>query len=169
MNRKIEDYEPIVGKRRINELKLLADKLKGKTIQNINSTAVGGGVAEILSRVVPLLNDLGVDTNWDVIKGNLDFFQVTKKMHNSLHGTKEKFGRKQINIFNEMSKMNIDHMPIYGDIVFVHDPQPIALIEKKKSVDAKWIWRCHVDVSKPVKKVWKFLERYIEKYDASVF
>lgn len=169
MERRIEDYIPIVGKDRIDELKLLAQKLKGKTIQNINSTAVGGGVAEILSKLVPLLNGLGVDTKWDVIKGGTDFFKVTKKIHNALHGTKERITRANIKTFLETSQSNINQMSFYGDIIFVHDPQPIVLIEKKRQLKSRWIWRCHVDVSHPVKRVWKFLKRYVEKYDATVF
>lgn len=166
---KIDSYGPIVGKEKIEELKLIAEKLKGKTVQNINSTAVGGGVAEILSRVVPLLNDLGVKTKWDVIKGNAEFFQVTKKIHNALHGKKQALTRKNINAFLETSQLNIDQMELYGDIMFIHDPQPIALIKRKKDMDAKWIWRCHVDVSHPLATVWNFLSKFVEKYDSSVF
>ncbi len=169
MERRIEDYIPIVGKDSIDELRLLAEKLKGKTIQNINSTAVGGGVAEILSRVVPLLNSLAVDTKWDVIKGGTEFFQVTKKIHNALHGRRERITKKNIRQFLETSQVNIKETSIYGDIVFVHDPQPIALIEKRNQVSAKWIWRCHVDVSHPVRAVWKFLKGFVERYNASVF
>ena len=169
MTRKIEDYIPIVGKRRVDELKLISEKLSGKTIQNINSTAVGGGVAEILSKIVPLLNSMGVHMKWDVIKGDTSFFQVTKKIHNALHGKKDNLTRNNIKTFNETSQTNIDNMLLYGDIIFVHDPQPIALIQNKKKVDAKWIWRCHVDVSQPNKSVWGFLAKYIEKYDATVF
>ncbi|MDB4349704.1 glycosyltransferase [Omnitrophica bacterium] len=167
--RRIEDYIPIVGRDRIEELKLVSQKLKGKVIQNINSTAVGGGVAEILSRVVPLLNDLGVDAKWDVIKGDMGFFQVTKKIHNALHGTKVKLTRENIKKYRQISQLNIDQMSLYGDIIFVHDPQPIALIEKKGKLSSKWIWRCHVDVSRPVESVWRFLNKYIERYDSTVF
>jgi len=170
MHKNIKDYEPIVGKSTIEELKLLSEKLKGKTIQNINSTAVGGGVAEILSRAVPLLKELGVDARWDVIKGEDAFFRVTKKVHNALHGRKENITRANYKTFLETSDFNIKNMDLYGDIVFVHDPQPIALIQRKKANDGKkWIWRCHVDVSHPVASVWNFLRKYIEKYDASVF
>ena len=169
MKKRIEDYAPIVGKDIVEELKLIAEKLKGKTIQNVNSTAVGGGVAEILSRIVPLLNNMGVDAKWDVIKGGTEFFQVTKKIHNALHGKNDKLTRKNVKAFLETSAENIKGMAIYGDIVFIHDPQPIALIEKKSQVKAKWIWRCHVDVSSPLASVWRFLERYIERYDSTVF
>jgi len=164
---KIEEYIPIVGQSVIDDLRLLADCLKGKVIQHINSTSVGGGVAEILTRMAPLLRDLGVDAKWDLIKGGEQFFEVTKKFHNALHGRDEGITARDFDIFMETSRKNIDEVNIYGDIVFIHDPQPIALIEKKAG--NKWIWRCHVDVSDPDEKVWGFLMDFIVKYDAAVF
>lgn len=164
---KIEKYAPIVGQAVIDDLQLLAEKLKGKTVQHINSTAVGGGVAEILSRMVPLLKELGVESRWDVIKGGEQFFSVTKKFHNALHGRKDEISEKDFDIFWETSQKNIEEMDICGDIVFVHDPQPIALI--KKRTQNKWIWRCHIDVSDPNEKVWHFLNSFIIHYDAAVF
>lgn len=164
---KLEEYIPIVGEPVIDELKLLAQKLHGKIIQNINSTAVGGGVAEILSRAIPLLKELGVDARWDVIKGGKQFFEVTKKFHNVLHGNPEEINQYDFDVFMKTSRENIADMNICGDILFVHDPQPIALIEKKAA--NKWIWRCHIDVSNPDRKVWEFLKNFIAKYDASVF
>lgn len=164
---KIEDYIPIVGRSIIDDLRLLGEKLQGRVIQNINSTSVGGGVAEILNRMVPLLKDLGVDARWDLIKGGEQFFEVTKKFHNALHGKKEEIHKRDFDIFLEVSQKNIEELNTYGDIVFIHDPQPIALIKKKAS--NKWIWRCHVDVSNPGKHVWKFLMNFITDYDAVVF
>jgi len=163
----IEEYIPIVGQPTIDDLKLLAEKLKGKVIQHINSTAVGGGVAEILSRMVPLLRELGVDTVWDVMKGGGQFFEVTKKFHNALHGKPEEITHRDFDIFLETSRKNIEALDIRGDIVFVHDPQPIALIKKRSG--NKWIWRCHIDVSNPNQRVWKFLENFIARYDSAVF
>lgn len=163
----INDYAPIVGTSTIDDLKLLADSLKGKIIQNINSTAVGGGVAEILNRMIPLLGDLGVDARWDVIKGGDQFFQVTKKFHNALHGREEDVSEHDLEIFMETTEQNISSMPIYGDVVFIHDPQPIGLIKKKEK--NKWLWRCHIDVSKPHKIVWDFLMEFIPLYDSAVF
>lgn len=164
---KINEYTSIVGQSIIDDLKLLAEKLKGKTVQHVNSTAVGGGVAEILNRMVPLLNELGVITKWDIIKGGEQFFEVTKKFHNALHGRNEEIKQRDFDVFMETSQRNIEELDTCGDIVFVHDPQPIALVGKKK--DNKWIWRCHVDVSNPNQKVWKFLLDFIAEYDASVF
>jgi trehalose synthase len=164
---KLEEYISIVGQSVVDDLRLLAQKLKGKVIQNINSTPVGGGVAEILNHMVPLLKELGVDARWDVIKGGMQFFEVTKKFHNALHGRSEDLKQSDLDIFMETSEKNIQEVDTYGDIVFVHDPQPIALVKKRS--DNKWIWRCHVDVSEPDKMVWNFLMEFIVKYDAAVF
>ncbi len=164
---KLEEYIPIVGQSTIDDLKLLAERLRGKLVQHINSTPVGGGVAEILSCMVPLLRELGVNTRWDVIKGGEQFFEVTKKFHNALHGRKEEITHRDFDIFMNTSNENIKEVDTSGDIIFVHDPQPIALIEKKSK--NKWIWRCHIDVSDSNQKVWKFLMNFILNYDSAVF
>ncbi|MDI6804265.1 MAG: glycosyltransferase [Bacteroidota bacterium] len=164
----IRDYEPVVGADVTDELELFASRLSGKVIQNINSTAVGGGVAEILIRMIPLLKDIGVDARWDVIKGDEKFFQITKKMHNALHGSKVNFSSEEIDIFIETNKTNAANMDLIGDIMFIHDPQPIGLVEKKVK-DQKWIWRCHIDFSRPDEFTWNFLKNYIEKYNISIF
>ena len=164
---KLDEYIPIVGQSVVDDLRLLAQRLEGKIIQHINSTSVGGGVAEILNRMVPLLKELGIDSRWDVIKGGEQFFEVTKKFHNALHGRVEEITQRDFDIFMETSQKNIEEVNTYGEIVFVHDPQPIALIRKKSN--NKWIWRCHVDVSNPNQKVWKFLMDFIVNYDSAVF
>lgn len=167
---KLADYREIVGKNAIDELKLLADRLRGKVIQHINSTARGGGVAEILQRAVPLLQELGLDVRWDVIKGEERFFQVTKKFHNALQGRKEEISEEMFRIYLETNERNSGSIDFCGDIVFVHDPQPAALVKKRKEVSAsKWIWRCHIDVSDPDLRVWDFLRQFVEEYDTSVF
>jgi trehalose synthase len=163
----INDYIPIVGQSIIDDLRLLAERLKGKVIQHVNSTSVGGGVAEILNRMVPLLGELGVDSRWDLIKGGSQFFDVTKKFHNALHGRPEDITDHDLKIFMETTEANLELMNTYGDIVFIHDPQPIGLIKKKSG--NKWLWRCHIDVSHPHKKVWDFLMSFIPSYDAAVF
>jgi len=164
---RLEDYVPIVGQNVIDDLRLLAGKLENKLIRHINSTSVGGGVAEILSRMIPLFQDLGVDCRWDVIKGGEAFFNVTKKFHNALHGKPEDLVQEDFDIFLETSEQNLGQMDLSGDILFIHDPQPVALIQKK--TDNKWIWRCHVDVSDPVPEVWNFISGFLNRYDAAVF
>jgi trehalose synthase len=166
---KLEEYAPIVDRNIIDELYLLAEKLKGRVIQNINSTAVGGGVAEILNRMLPLMRDLGVDFRWDLIKGDEKFFVITKKFHNALHGVEEEISDEEISYFLEINQKNAQEIFFSGDIVFIHDPQPIALIEKKHELPNKWLWRCHIDFSKPIPALWNFLRPFIERYDAAVF
>lgn len=166
---KLEDYEPLVGPQVIEELKALAKNLEGKRVLHVNSTAVGGGVAEILNRMVPLLGELGVHTRWDVIKGGEAFYVVTKKMHNALHGNEQNFIEKDFEVFFDVQEENLKWMQLDEDIVFIHDPQPIGLVKRKKDLGNKWIWRCHVDVSSPQPSVWNFLRTFVEQYDKSVF
>jgi len=165
----LRDYERYVGREVIEELELVAGRLSGVVVQNINSTAVGGGVAEILMRMVPLLHDLGVNAQWDVIKGGERFFEVTKKMHNALHGEHVEFSKEEIDLFVETNEMNARDMNLHGDIMFIHDPQPCGLVRRKKDLGRKWIWRCHIDFSHPDPFTWRFLKEYIEQYDVSVF
>lgn len=165
----LSDYEAIAGRSAVEELRLLSARLSGKVIQNVNSTFSGGGVAEILSRMMPLLEQLGVDARWNVIKGSEPFFHVTKKFHNALHGRKDRITKEDFALFREITQKNMKKMRLDGDIIFIHDPQPVGLIGKKKERDKKWIWRCHIDLSHPTKKVWDFLKPFVVKYDAAVF
>ena len=166
---RLQDYEPIVGRSCLEELRMLSEKFSGKIVQIINSTFIGGGVAEILEHMVPLLNQLGVDVRWNVINGSDEFFEVTKKFHNALHGKREKVSTRDFDLFSEVTELNLKEMSFYGDILFIHDPQPAGLIAKKKEIGRKWLWRCHIDVSSPDKKVWSFLRRFVVDYDAAVF
>jgi trehalose synthase len=165
----IKDYTDIVGQSVIDELSFLSKHLQGKRIQNINSTAVGGGVAEILTRMLPLLHELGVDARWDVIRGDERFFAITKKMHNALHGVSEAISDEDLEYFLEVNDRNMAEMDLDHDIHFIHDPQPIALIRRKLKVGGKWLWRCHIDFTDPDPKAWEFLRNFIEMYDAAVF
>jgi len=167
--RKIDEYRKIVGDEVIDELYMLAEKLKHVSIQNINSTSYGGGVAEMLSAIVPLMQDLGLKVRWDVIWGDKKFFEITKKIHNGLHGVDVVLTKEELEYFIEINEKNEKLLSKTQDIVFIHDPQPIALVRKKRKLKNKWIWRCHVDFSTPKKDIWLFLKNFIEKYDASVF
>ncbi len=119
--------------------------------------------------MLPLLEELGVDARWNTIKGSPEFFQVTKKFHNTLHGRGEDISAADFALFLEVSQQNIREMELYGDIIFVHDPQPVTMVSRKKEIGRNWIWRCHIDVSQPNQKVWSFLEPFIVQYDAAVF
>jgi trehalose synthase len=162
-------YEPIVGSSTIDELRALSRRLEGKRVLMVNSTRVGGGVAEILNRMVPLFNELNIDVRWDVIEGNDPYYRVTKKFHNALHGKAEAFTPEMFDLFLEVGRANAKRMQIDHDIVFIHDPQPITLVDERAKRSARWLWRCHIDVSQPDQQVWGFLKPFILKYDAAVY
>ncbi len=165
----VKDYTEIVGKSVIDELYSIGEKAGSIRVQNVNSTAVGGGVAEILTRLVPMMNELGVQSKWDVIKGGDKFFSVTKKVHNALHGVPETFTDEDWAHFMEVNRENARAMDFDSDVVFIHDPQPIGLVEERSHLDSKWVWRCHIDFSEPRESVWLFLKDFIERFDGAIF
>ena len=169
MNTTLDDYRGVVGPEVVDELLRLAERVKHRRLQHINSTAVGGGVAELLTRLVPLFRELGVDTTWDVIKGDDAFFAVTKALHNALHGGDETITADMLEVYREATQMNLDDLGPVGDFVVIHDPQPAGLIARRNESGGHWLWRCHIDVSTPAPDVWGFLRPYVEEYDASVF
>ncbi|MGB9613605.1 MAG: glycosyltransferase [Candidatus Margulisiibacteriota bacterium] len=166
---KIEDYAKIIRPQNFDEILLLAEKVAGKKVKMVNSTAVGGGVAEILSRVVPLFNELGIKTSWEVIKGSGEFFGVTKSFHNALHGSKVEISERFYDLYQETIAANLSQMNFEEDVIVIHDPQPAGLIAAKEKSQGKWVWRCHIDTSHPQPEVWNFLKSFIVKYDASIF
>lgn len=165
----LADYEDVVGTDVVDELRVLATHVRGRRLKNINSTAVGGGVAEILTRMVPLLRELEVDASWDVMKGDESFFAVTKAFHNALHGKRETITDEMLDCYRWTMEVNLRQMDFDSDVFMVHDPQPAGLIIRKSEIGRRWVWRCHIDVSTPDAQVWEFLAPYVDQYDASLF
>ena len=165
----LDAYRDVVGAAEIDELRVLASKLKGKTVKMVNSTAVGGGVAEMLTQLVPLLNELEVKATWEVITGANDFFEVTKAFHNALQGSDYKLTQAAREIYLAYNEQNRDRMQFTEDVVVIHDPQPAALIQSRQDSAHRWVWRCHIDLSNPNPDVWNFLRPFIERYDAAIF
>jgi trehalose synthase len=166
---RLDDYKSIVGEAEIDELKYLARELRGKKVKMVNSTAVGGGVAEMLNQLVPLLRELEVQTHWDVITGGNDFFEVTKAFHNALQGSDYNLTQHARDIFLMHNEQNRNRIEFSEDFIVIHDPQPAALIRARKESHQRWIWRCHIDLSSPNPDVWGFLRPFIEQYDATIF
>jgi trehalose synthase len=165
----LSDYVPIVGQGNIDQLQRLADRLSGRRFININSTKAGGGVAEILHRMVPLVSQLGLDVRWEVIQGDQPFFEITKAMHNALQGMKVPFTPAMMSYYREVVTRNARRFDWEVDYVVVHDPQPAYLINLIRERGRHWIWRCHIDVSRPNLRVWRFLQDIVRQFDASVF
>jgi trehalose synthase len=160
----------LLGASEVAELHALARPLEGSRVDMVNSTFVGGGVAEILTRLLPLMRGVGLEARWHVMAGDLEFFEVTKAFHNALHGASHEFRPKDFEIFLEYSERNRELVPQEGEFVVIHDPQPAALIEYRQKQDKRpWIWRCHIDLSHPSREVWSFLERYVGRYAGAIF
>jgi trehalose synthase len=166
---RLEDYAAIIGMPELDEIRFLARQLKGKTVKMVNSTALGGGVAEILNRLVPLLNELEVPTKWEVITGGNDFYEITKGFHNALHGGDYNLTKQIEDIFLSYNEQNRQRMQFAEDLFVIHDPQPAALVRSKAEGHGRWIWRCHIDLSNPHPGVWDFLKPLVEQYDATIF
>lgn len=168
----LDGYAPVAGADVIDQLRQLSDPLRGLRVVHVNSTRVGGGVAEILAKLVPLKRELGIDATWEVIEGDGDFFGTTKSMHNALQGDAVTISRKQLDAYEAVNARNAASLrsKLEGaDVVFVHDPQPAPLLNLIPRRAGKWVWRCHIDVSRPHRPVWNYLRGFVARYDASVF
>ncbi len=168
----LEQYAAVVGEDVIDHLRQLAAPLKGLKVVHVNSTREGGGVAEILHKMVPLKQALGLDVSWEVITGESEFYQCTKRIHNALQGQQVGLSDSLLEVYERTNAENAERLrPTLkdADIVFIHDPQPTPLIEFFPKRKGKWVCRCHIDISKPQRKVWKYLRRWVGSYDASIF
>lgn len=179
--RRLQDYEGPVPPSVLEELQRLGERLQGVKILHINSTRIGGGVAEILTSLVPLSSDVGPETRWAVIEGPPEFFEVTKTFHNALQGEPAVVTPEQLELWqrvNEKNARTLREALEWADVVFVHDYQPLALVEHRQPPKAQlWIWRCHIELvfkaisrlAGPQPSVWELLQPYVERFDAAVF
>jgi trehalose synthase len=168
-SKSLADYVTIANRGLMDQLRALAEPLAGKRVLHLSATAFGGGVAEILYTLVPLMRDAGLETEWRVIYGQDDFFDVTKAIHNALQGGPRSLTEDEKEIFRRYNRENADALEGEFDFVIVHDPQPAAVIEHAKDIGRRWIWRCHIDLSTPNTDVLDFLLPWLRSYDATVF
>ena len=168
----IASYRDVVGTEEIAVLEQLASRLQGRRVVHVNSTKEGGGVAEILQRLVPLQRELGIDAHWDIVDGPPEFYQATKTIHNTLQGAKGNLAGKYRDVFENTGRRNGEKLRDIledADFVFIHDPQPAPLIAHCPGRQGRWIWRCHIDLSSPNRAIWRYLHPWVKAYDASVF
>ena len=168
----LESYVPIVGEDVIDQLRQLASDLEGMRVIHVNSTRLGGGVAEILSTLIPLENELGLQVGWETVGGDIDFYECTKRFHNALQGAQVAVPDSLVEAYERTNATNAERLRDCleeADIVFIHDPQPLPLINFCPNRRGKWIWRCHIDVSHPYRRVWRYLRNYVINYDYSIF
>ncbi|HEY3933101.1 MAG TPA: glycosyltransferase [Gemmatimonadales bacterium] len=166
----LERYEEVVGHQAVLHLRQLADRLQGKRVVHVNSTRTGGGVAEILGWMIPLLNELGLQARWEVISGPPDFSRITKAFHNGIQGMPVTITPADLALHRDVCRDNARRLDLSADVVFVHDPQPIYLPEYAPAdTAARWVWRCHIDASHPDPTIWQHLEGALPRYDATIF
>ena len=168
----LSQYEEVVGPNVLDQLRQLAAPLQGARVVHVNSTRLGGGVAEILEKLVPCMRELDLDASWEVIDGTPDFFQITKSMHNALQGNPVGISEVRAHLFEEVNRHNAERLGEVlhdADYVFIHDPQPSPLVDIVEGRRGRWIWRCHIDLSHPYRPVWNYLRRFVAQYDASIF
>jgi len=163
----VEDYEQFVGAEMVERVREKARPLQGLHVTHVNSTYYGGGVAELLSPLTLLMNSVGIKTGWRVIQGSPDFFSITKKVHNALQGGKINLSDRKMQIYEEIIYENVIRNHLDHDMVIMHDPQPIAMVNHYKK-KGPWIWRCHIDLSSPNKQLWRYLVPFVERYDAVI-
>lgn len=170
--RSLNEYSRIVGEDVINQINQLACELKGAKVVHVNSTREGGGVAEILHWLIPLKEQLGLNVSWEVIKGEQAFYECTKSFHNALQGNRVQIPESLLRVFEETNRHNVEELREKlesADFVFIHDPQPAPFLKYCPQRKGKWIWRCHIDVSRPYRPVWKYLRNSVVGYDASIW
>lgn len=167
-NKSLAEYAPIVGEDEIQAIASLADHVGGAKVVHVNATRFGGGVAEILQSLIPLANSAGVKAVWETIEGDPEFFGITKAIHNALQGDQEQqLSKTMFAHYLETSRKNAEDIDLDGEVIVIHDPQPLPLISARRG--GKWVWRCHIDTSTPNKTVWEPLRDFVGKYDLSVF
>jgi trehalose synthase len=163
------DYATIVSRGLMDEIRRLAEPLAGKRVAHISATAFGGGVAEINYALVPLMKDAGLDVEWRIIAGGDEFFAVTKTIHNALQGDSKGLTKTQEEVFRRYQALNAEELENDYDFVIVHDPQPVGMIDHFPNSSARWIWRCHIDLSEPNQEVLAFLLPWLGRYDGAIF
>jgi trehalose synthase len=164
-----EGYRPIVGPETLRVLEGVVRRLKGRRLVMVNSTAAGGGVAEILHRLVRLLNEMGLPTEWEVMPGDARFYGITKAIHNALHGAPATITPSDWDHFMEVSRAGARQLALDGDLIMIHDPQPVALESLRRRPGQTWVWRCHIDLSTATREVLEVIESHVKGYDAAVF
>jgi len=163
-------YRDIAPDATLDEVERCAESLRGARVLHLNATAYGGGVSELLRSIVPLLNDLGLVAEWQVISGDNAFFNATKAMHNALQGAERGPGEAERSAYLANAERNAELLGDQRyDFVFVHDPQPAPLLALRGKGDARWVWRCHIDTSQPHAATWEFLSQFLADYDAAIF
>lgn len=167
MAHELDEYRDVAPKGTIDFLYRLSESVTGRHFLHVNAVRYGGGMAEILRRLIPILNSLGVVARWEVLTGDQQFLDISRRLVHALQGREQELSEPMQQAYLKINRRNAEALNLDADLVMVHDPQPAALIEHRKG--GKWIWRCHLDVAQPQRRVWSFVRRFVLRYDAAIF
>jgi trehalose synthase len=163
----LEEYRDVAPKGTVDFLNRLSESVVGRHFVHVSAVRYGGGAAEMLRRLIPILSSLGVVARWEVLAADQQFLAVNRRLVNALQGEDLELSESMQQAYLETNRRNAESLSLEGDLVMIHDPQPAALIDHRK--DGKWIWRCHLDLSEPQRRVWSFIRRFVIRYDAAIF
>jgi trehalose synthase len=164
----LDDYRSVSPRGAVDILRRMSERLRGRQLVQVNASRVTGGVAEILQRHIPLLQELGIDARWEVIEGGEGFEAASLAFYNTLQGEEQRVTEEMIQEYMATNRANAQRLLLEGDVVVIHDPQPAPLVDFRPQ-EGKWVWRCHLDIARPQRKAWAFLRQFVVKYDAAVF
>jgi len=163
----LDEYRDVAPKGTVDFLYRLSESVAGRQFLHVSAVRYGGGAAEGLRRLIPILNGLGVVARWEVLAADQEVISVNRRLLNALQGQEQELSEPMQHAYLESSRRNAESLGLEGDLVMIHDPQPAALIEHRK--EGKWIWRCHLDLSQPQRRAWSFIRRFVVRYDAAIF
>ena len=167
MAQELDEYRDYAPKGTVEFLYRLSELVVGRSFLHVNAVRYGGGMAEILRRLVPMMKALGVDARWEVLAGDQEFFRISKQLASALQGQEETLTEQLEQIYLKITQRNAQSLNLDADLVMIHDPPPVALIEHRKG--GTWIWRCYLDLARPQQRSWSFLRRFVVRYDAAIF
>jgi trehalose synthase len=167
MAQQLDEYRDVAPKGTIDFLYRLSESVGGRHFTHVSAVRYGGGTAEVLRQLIPILNGLGVVARWEVLAGDQEFLDVSRRLVNGLQGQEHELSESMQQAYLQTNRRNAERLNLDADVVMVHDPQPAALIEQRKG--GKWIWRCHLDLAQPQRRVWSFIRRFVLRYDAAIF
>jgi trehalose synthase len=167
MNTALDEYREVSPKGTVDFLYRLSDLVKGKSFLHVNAVRYGGGMSEVLRRLVPMMTALGVDARWEVIAGTQEYFSVVNRLTGALQGRDEHLTEEMYQTYREINARNAKTLNLEADVVMIYDHQPAGMVEYRAG--GSWLWRCHLDLAQPQRRAWMFLRRHVLKYDAAIF
>jgi trehalose synthase len=165
---KLDDYREVAPRGAVDFLLRIGERLRGRRIVHVSGSRYAGPVVEVLNRLVPILESLGIETSWEVTIGGAEFDAVTRAVERGLAGIEQVITEDMLARLADTCAQSVRRLPLDGDLVVVHGVAPLLLVEGRRP-GAQWLWHFHEDLSSPQPQLWSALRPSAQKYDAAVF